>query len=149
MRFRHAIMITAAVFCLQLSPAAGDDAATIDEIRSAVFELDRAFTDHDTATIERMVTPDHVAVAARFNGEIALAEQTATVDAMQRTVSDYSPVDVRLLGDDAAFVTFEKSYTGTFAGKALIPRVFVSEVWLRQEGTWRQWFYQETPVAGR
>lgn len=149
MWFRHAIMIAAAVCCLQVSAAIADDAATRDKIRSAVLELDKAFTARDAATIERMVTPDHLAIAARYDGEVALPEQIETVDAMRRRVSDYSPIDVTLLGDDAAFVTFEKSYAGTFEGRPLPPRVFVSEVWRRRDGTWRQWFYQETPIPPR
>ena len=49
-----------------------------------------------------------------------------------------------MLGPDAALVTTEQSYRGTYKGNPLPGRVFVSEVWVRVDGKWLQKFYQET-----
>jgi hypothetical protein len=38
-------------------------------------------------------------------------------------------------------------YKGTFQGRPLPERVFVSETWEKQDGSWRQQLYQETPIA--
>jgi hypothetical protein len=54
---------------------------------------------------------------------------------------------VTVLGPYAAQITYENSFKGTFDGKELPKRVFVSEIWLKQKGKWLQQFYQDTPIA--
>jgi hypothetical protein len=127
-------------------PSAADEAATIDEIKSAVLELDKAYADEDRSTIERLILPNHVSIAPRYGGAATLNEQVDTFEQLERAHFDYSPIEVELLSPDIALVTFEKSYSGTYKGVTLPPRVFVSEVWLRQSGMWRQRIYQETPI---
>ena len=59
-------------------------------------------------------------------------------------IYDAIPPTVSLLGPDAALVTGEQTYRGTFQGNPLPQRVFLSEVWVRVDGQWLQKFYQET-----
>jgi ketosteroid isomerase-like protein len=131
----------------QALPAMADEAATVADIRSAALELDKAYADEDVSTIERMILPDHVSIAPRYGGAASPTEQVASFDQLERDHFDYSPIDIALLAPDIALVTFEKSYTGTFRGKALPPRVFVSQIWLKQDDSWRQRLYQETAIV--
>ena len=55
-------------------------------------------------------------------------------------------IKVMPLGQDAAFITYE--VTLEFPPKAQIrySRVYVSELWLKRDGQWRERHYQETHV---
>ena len=126
---------------------ASSDAATANEIRAAVQKIEKAFADQDVVTIERMYAPDHISIAARYGGALRMPEQLETIVRLKRTTFDVSLLDVKLLSTDAALVTYEESYSGTYEGETLPPRVFISQIWLKQDGAWRQSFYQETPIA--
>jgi len=127
-------------------PAAADEAATLAEIEAAALQLDQAYADQDVATIQGMIMPNHASIAPRYGGAAALDAQIETFEDLERTHFDYSPIEVELLAPNVALVTFEKSYAGTFKGASLPPRVFVSEIWLKQGATWQQRLYQETPI---
>jgi hypothetical protein len=76
-----------------------------------------------------------------------LPEQFETIAALKRKTFDVTPLDATLLGTDTALVTYEESYSGTFEGEALPSRVFISQIWVKRDGAWRQRFFQETPIA--
>ena len=126
--------------------AVADDAATVGEIKRAAKMLDEAYAKQDVALIKTMVTSDHQAATAYYGRLVTTAEQIATLDKYQARLFDVSPEEVDLLGNDAALVTFEKSYDGTFEGKPLPKRVFVSAVWEKKDGKWLQRLYQETVI---
>jgi ketosteroid isomerase-like protein len=139
--------LTAFALCLfHTAPTAADEAETMAEVKAAVTEIEQAFIDQDVTTIERMFTPDHISIAERYSGAVHVPEQLETIDVLKRESFDLTPLDVRLLGADAALVTYQQSYSGTYEGKALPPRVFVSQIWLKQDGAWRQLLYQETQI---
>lgn len=144
MRMRLAIVAT--LMAWQAHVAAADEAATVAGLAAAAMQLDKAYAEQDVATIERMIVPNHASIAPRYGGAASVDAQFETFDDLERTHFDYSPIEVELLGPDVALVTFEKSYAGTYKGAALPPRVFVSEIWLRQGDTWQQRLYQETPI---
>lgn len=129
-------------------PAVADE-AEIAEIKAAVVEINEAFSTGDAATIRRLAPPDHFSVTTQFLKPLTLAEQLDSLDEYERAPFDFTDMDVRLLGDDAALVTYENSYKegGQYKGEPLAARVFVSQVWLKQDGAWLQLSYQETPIA--
>jgi len=127
--------------------SSSDDAATVDEIKAAVLALDEAYANHDINTIKRLTSPDHVSLAANYGKPITLAEQLETLAEFLRHPFDFSPVEVTLLGGEAALVNFENSLRGTWRGKPLSPRVYVTEIWLKLDDQWRQRLYQETPLT--
>jgi ketosteroid isomerase-like protein len=147
MRLRSAFLAMFAACLFHAASATADEAATIAEVKAAVEEIEKAFVDQDVATIKSMFTPDHVSIAERYGGAVLLPEQLETIDALKRTTFDLTPLDVKLIGADAALVTYAQSYSGTFQGKTLPARAFVSQIWLKQDGAWRQLFYQETPIG--
>jgi len=147
MRLRTAFLTALAVCLLPVWTATADEAESIAEVKAAVAAIEQAFADQDLPTIERMFTSDHISIATRYGGPVLLPEQFATVDRLKRTTFDVTPYHVRMIGDDAAMVTYEQSYDGTYDGEPLPPRVVVSQIWLMEEGAWKQLLYQETPIA--
>ncbi len=146
MKIRLLITSVVTACSLHVLPAIADDAAAIAEIKSAVLQIDKAYADEDVSTIERMILPNQVSIAPRYGGAATPDTQIKAFEHLEREHFDYSPMDVELLSPGVALVTFEKSYAGTYKGTTLPPRVFVSEIWLRQENGWRQRLYQETPI---
>lgn len=145
---RSRLMILAAFVALCVFGASGhaDETATKDQIKALVVEINKAFAKRDVATIKRLARADHIAVAAYRGKPVGLEEQLKSQSELKRQPSDFSPINVTMLGDSAALVTFENSLKGTWKGKPLPARVFVSEIWIHQDGKWRQRFYQETPI---
>lgn len=117
-----------------------------EAVVAAKTRLDQAFQDRDRSTIEAMMTPDHVAVTTYYGGPYAIAQQLETLDQLDADFFDFSEPEVTFLGDGSAWVSFENSYRGSYAGKPLPARVFVSELWVKQDGTWLQKLYQETVI---
>lgn len=143
-------IVAAGVTALSLVlPASADEAATIEEVKARVHEVNKAYADRDAATIERLTTPDHIAVAQQFQKPLTIEEQLDTLGEYERKPSAFTDIEVTLLADDAAFVTYENSYAdnGFYKGEPLPPRVYVSQVWELQDGAWLQSFYQETPIV--
>jgi ketosteroid isomerase-like protein len=146
MTIRPAIITLVVASAFYVLPAAADDAATIAEIKAAVLKIDKAYADEDPATIKAMILPDQVSIAPRYGGAASPDAQIKAFEHLDRSHFDYSPIDVELLSPTVALATFEKSYSGTYKGTTLPPRVFVSEIWLKRDDGWRQRFYQETPI---
>lgn len=149
MRLRLATVAICFAMPCAIVPAGADEAETIADIKAAMMEVGKAYSDHDVATIKRMTTSDHFAVARQFRKPLTVTEQIDTLSGYKREPFDFTDMAVRLLGDAAAFVTYENSYKEGDGndGKPLPPRVFVSQVWLKQDGAWRQLSYQETPIT--
>jgi len=127
-----------------MMPAFADEAADVAAIKSRTAALGQAFVSRDAATIRAMMTPDHRAVAFIYKGPQTVDEEVASLPQLKMEIYDAIPPTVALLGPDAALVTYEQSYRGTFNGNPLPGRVFVGEVWVRIDGKWLQKFYQET-----
>jgi len=149
MSIRLAICAALLATLSPILPAGADDAATIAELETAVIEINEAFSKRDGETVRRLATPDHFAVTTQFLRPLTLAEQLGTLGEYKRAPVDFTDIEVQLLADDTALVTYENSYrpSGNYKGEPLAARVFVSQIWLLQDGTWRQLSYQETPIA--
>jgi ketosteroid isomerase-like protein len=143
----HISIATAAAMLFLASAAFADDAETIESLKSDVITLDQAYADEDVATIESLLAPDFVGITARYGGPAEVEQQIAAFEDTQRKHLDHSPVEVVLLSPDIAFVTFQKTYEGTYKGKPLPPRVAVGAIWVKQDGKWLNRTYQETEIA--
>lgn len=132
-----------AALVLAAWPAVADDVADIEAQRSA---LGAAYAAGNGEVVRALLTPDQRSVTFAYEGALTVDEQIAVLKDLDVEVYDALPPDVGLLGADAALVTYEQSYRGTFKGNPLPGRVFVGEVWVKVDGRWLQKFYQETII---
>ncbi len=123
------------VTTLQVSSAAADEVAEISAVKAAMRELDEAFQNQHGPIIRSMMTPDHRAVTFYYAGPQTVDEQIASLPELKVEFYDFTEPKVTLLGADAALATFEHSYRGTFQGNPVPQRVFVSEIWVKTDGS--------------
>ena len=128
------------------TPVAAGEAADIAAIEAQREALGKAYEDGDAAAARALMTPDQRSVTFVYDGPQTVAEQLASLKDLAVEVYDAIPPTFEMLGADAALVTYEQSYRGTFKGDPLPERVFVGEIWVRHGGTWLQKFYQETVI---
>ena len=143
--FLRAASLVVALVAFSNAPCA-DEASIADDVKQAQIRLDRAFVQQDSATIMAMVTPDQVAITPYLRKPVPIAGQIETLAEFKARLFDITPAVVDLIGEDAALLTFEKSYEGTFEGRPLPARVYVSSLWTKESGTWLQRLYQETAI---
>ena len=124
--------------------APADEAADIAAIEAQRTALGQAYETGNAEAIRGLMTPDQRSVTFVYDGPQTVDEQVATLKDLKVEVYDAIPATVDMLGPDAALVTAEQSYRGTYKGNPLPGRVFLSEVWVRVDGKWLQKFYQET-----
>jgi uncharacterized protein (TIGR02246 family) len=136
--------LLAAALAIAACPAFADDAADIAAIEAQRTALGQAYEDGNGEAIRGLMTPDQRSVTFVYDGPQTVDEQVATLKDLKVEVYDAIPPTVDMLGPDAALITTEQSYRGSYKGNPLPGRVFVSEVWVRVDGKWLQKFYQET-----
>jgi hypothetical protein len=140
-----ATILAATMIALAVTaPAAADEAADIAAIEAQRAALGQAYLAGNADAIRSLVTPDQRSVTFVYDGPQSVTDQIASLGDLKVEVYDAIPPTVDMLGADAALVTYEQSYRGTFKGNPLPGRVFVGEVWVRVDGTWLEKFYQET-----
>jgi hypothetical protein len=143
----------AALFSLVILTAAGlrearaGDEDAIEAINRAAAKLDQAFEQQDKETIERLMTPDHVAVTPYYDGPQSLDDQIASLPNLKFEQTIVSEIEIGLLSPDLAQRSFSADLDGTFMGRPIPRQVFVSELWVKGEGGWQQKFYQTTAFA--
>ncbi|GAA3202735.1 nuclear transport factor 2 family protein [Dactylosporangium siamense] len=115
------------------------------ELSAAVAELRTAFVEHDRNKVAALMTEDHVSIMsyARFDGRTQLLDHFNDFTFQSLPADDLTTTP---LGPDAALVSFRGTLEGTYAGRPVPRDVLVGEVWLRQDGSWREATYQETPL---
>jgi uncharacterized protein (TIGR02246 family) len=137
-------LLAAALAIAATLPAPADEAADLAAIEAQRTALGQAYETGDADAIRGLMTPDQRSVTFVYDGPQTVDEQVATLKDFKVEVYDAIPPTVDMLGPDAALVTTEQSYRGTYKGNPLPGRVFVGEVWVRVDGKWLQKFYQET-----
>ncbi|MCP4386258.1 MAG: nuclear transport factor 2 family protein [Hyphomicrobiales bacterium] len=146
MRFPR-ILIAAIAVSLSGAWGHAGDAALQAELDAAKDTLNAAFETHDRATIVSMMTADHLSITTYYGRALQASDQLDGLDGFAVEEAAFSPSTVTLLAPTVALITYENTYKGTYAGKPLPPKVFVSEIWLKRDGEWLQGLYQETPIA--
>ena len=135
-----ALMIAAAPSCF------ADEASDIAAIAAQRSALGKAYEDGDAGAVRALVTPDQRSVTFAYDGARTLDQQLASLKSLDIEVYDAIPPTYEMLGADAALVTYQQSYRGSFEGNPLPDRVFVGEIWVRKGNTWLQKYYQETVI---
>ena len=119
------------------------------DLEKAADALNEAFKKGDADAVKALMTEDHVAVTASYGGPLDRAEQLKTLADLKLTEYAAAKTKVSALGKDAALVTYELTLKGTYKGKEVPRKNFASAVWVKQDGKWREAFYQETPLEGK
>ena len=118
------------------------DADTVAAINASSNALDDAFSKGDVETIKKLMTSDHITVTPYYDGPQTVQDQIDTLKELDWSQTIVGDVAVSLLGPDAALRTFTADLKGTFQGKTLPARVFVTEVLVKRDGNWIERFYQ-------
>jgi hypothetical protein len=130
-----------------MTPTFADEAADIAAIKAGLATLDDGFHTGNTDAIRTMMTPDHLSITFASNDPQTVDEQLASLPELKLIeIYDALPPTIAMLGPDAALVTMEQSYRGTFRGNPVPNRVFISGIWVKGGGVWRERFYQETAI---
>jgi uncharacterized protein (TIGR02246 family) len=105
-----------------------------------------AFKNKDKKAYGDLLADDFIAV--EDDGEGTRSKYAAINEVDRSVVNNYllRMVSVRPLAPDVAFITYE--VTMVFPPKAQVryKRVYVTEVWTRRDGQWKEQHYQETRV---
>jgi uncharacterized protein (TIGR02246 family) len=105
-----------------------------------------AFKNKDKKAYGDLLADDFIAV--EDDGEGTRGKYAAINEVDRSVVNNYllKMVSVRQLGPDTAFITYE--VTMVFPPKAQVryKRVYVTEVWTKRDGQWKEQHYQETRV---
>jgi uncharacterized protein (TIGR02246 family) len=125
------------------SCASADDAAK--EVEKAISTLNDAFKTGHPEPIKALMTDDHVAVTP-WAGTQTRDEQVKTLPELKLSEYAAGKMTIRLLGPDAALVTYPLTMKGTFKGKDVPAKNFASAVWVKKDGKWLEAYYQETPL---
>ena len=125
------------------------DAADVDAaaVNAAAKALDNAFVSGDPAEIKKLMTADHVSVTPYYDGPQTTDQQIASLPELKWTETIEGSVKVSALGPDAAMRNFISTLKGTFQGKKLPAKVYVTEILVKQDGAWVERFYQVTTLA--
>jgi ketosteroid isomerase-like protein len=129
-----------------LSPARAGEAETIDAIIKAAAALDQAFEAQDTKAVTDLMTPDHVAVTPYYDGPQTVADQLGSLPKLKYEQTIDSKPTVAVLCSDAAARTFKAELNGSFEGKPIASKVYVSEIWVKRDGAWAEKLYQVTAL---
>jgi hypothetical protein len=93
-----------------------------------------------------MVTADHLAVTPYYESPQTAAAQIASLPELKYKQTITGEVKVVVLGPDAGMRTFTARLDGTYKGKPIPADVFVTSIMVRQDGVWREQFYQVTAM---
>ena len=134
------------VLAAGIASAHAGEPATVAAINAASAALDDAFERQSAEDIKRMMTADHLAVTPYYETPQTAAQQIATLPELKYEQTNIGEVKVVVLGPDAGMRTFTARLDGTYKGKTIPPDVFVTSIMVREEGQWREKFYQVTAL---
>lgn len=115
-------------------------------IKAAVAELVEAFEKRNAAGIRALMTEDHRAVSPNYGRAYTVSDQIDTLPDLIYEVTDISNETFSVLDDNAVLLTARFRVEGSFQGKPLPQHIFVSQIWIRDNGQWKQKLYQETAI---
>jgi len=139
-------MTAAACFIASAPLARAGDAETIAAVNKASAALDAAFESRNAEAVKAMMTPDHEAVTPYYDGPKSVSAQIASISDLTYEQTIVGETRVQLLGPGAAIRTFKAKLDGTFKGRPIAPRVFVTSIMVKDGDAWLERFYQVTAM---
>ena len=140
------LSILAFVLAAGIAGANAGEPATVAAINAASAALDDAFERQSAEDIKRMMTADHIAVTPYYETPQTAAAQIASLPELKYKQTNTGEVKVVVLGPDAGMRTFTARLDGTYKGKTIPSDVFVTSIMVREDGQWREKFYQVTAL---
>ena len=142
------IILSVLAFALAagIASANAGEPATVAAINAASVALDDAFERQTAEDIKRMMTADHIAVTPYYETPQTVAQQIASLPELKYKQINTGDVKVVVLGPDAGMRTFTARLDGTYKGKTIPSDVFVTSIIVREDGQWREKFYQVTAL---
>lgn len=142
------IILSVLAFALAagIASANAGEPATVAAINAASVALDDAFERQTAEDIKRMMTADHIAVTPYYETPQTVAQQIASLPELKYKQTNTGDVKVVVLGPDAGMRTFTARLNGTYKGKTIPSDVFVTSIIVREDGQWREKFYQVTAL---
>ena len=140
------LSVLAFVLAAGIAGANAGEPATVAAINAASAALDDAFERQSAEDIKRMMTADHLAVTPYYETPQTAAAQIASLPELKYKQTNTGEVKVVVLGPDAGMRTFTARLDGTYKGKTIPPDVFVTSIMVREDGQWREKFYQVTAL---
>ena len=140
------LSILAFVLAAGIAGANAGEPATVAAINAASAALDDAFERQSAEDIKRMMTADHLAVTPYYETPQTVAQQLASLPELKYKQTNTGEVKVVVLGPDAGMRTFTARLDGAYKGKTIPPDVFVTSIMVREDGQWREKFYQVTAL---
>jgi hypothetical protein len=106
-----------------------------------------AWKNHDGKFFESFLSDDHVEVG--FGGLTTKAQVVAGVASGVCEVTNYTldHFELKILGDQAALLTYHEAQETSCQGKAVPSPCWVSSLYLKRDGHWLNVLYQQTPAA--
>ena len=106
-----------------------------------------AWKNHDGKFFEGFLSDDHVELG--IGGPTNKAQVVRSVKSGICEVKDYTLKDFALhrLADEVALLTYYESQETSCGGKAVPSPCWVSSLYLKREGRWRNVLYQQTRAA--
>ena len=105
-----------------------------------------AFKKKDVKAYGEFLTDDYQALEANNEGEQNKWHILREVEHSMFTDYKLSFFKVTQLGPDAAFVRYEAFFTFPPKSAVRFEKVMIGEIWVRRNGEWKSWRYQETRV---
>ena len=141
--------LAALLTCVFLAFPAFADArlADVEAIDNAVGELDEAFAQKNADTITALMTEDHLAVLPYRPGPQTVDQLIATLPRSEIKQTDLSEPTVVFLGPDSAMRTLTAKFEGSYEGKPVDSKVFITSIMTKKDGKWLESFYQVTTLA--
>ena len=140
------LSILAFVLAAGIAGANAGEPATVAAINAASAALDDAFERQSAEDIKRMMTADHIAVTPYYETPQTAAAQIASLPELKYKQTNTGEMKVVVLGPDAGMRNFTARLDGTYKGKAIPLDVFVTSIMVREDGQWREKFYQVTAL---
>jgi ketosteroid isomerase-like protein len=116
------------------------------EVQAVAAAFDEALVGNDASLIADFMTDDWVYVGPE--GPVAKADLIGWIASgrlAHHTMKAVSPERVVEMGD-ALLVTSRRVSTGLWEGEAYTADEWISDIWVRSEGSWRCAFSQKSPV---
>jgi ketosteroid isomerase-like protein len=140
------LSVLACALAAGIASAHAGEPAAVAAINAASAALDDAFERQSAEDIKRMVTADHLAVTPYYESPQTAAAQIASLPELKYKQTITGEVKVVVLGPDAGMRTFTARLDGTYKGKTIPADVFVTSIMVREDGQWREKFYQVTAL---